>query len=788
MSEVIGKGVIEVSADATKLTAGIDEAKRSLKGLGVAAGEATKSQGASIDRYIKQLGVAAVTTGKTTRELELYKLALRGATAEQLRVADSALKMTEGYERGIKVGNQLKTGFLALGAAAATGLIAAYVAFNQLVKKAGDFQDMAEKTGDTAENIASLAVAAATAGTSMDSIVGAASKLTKGLTGVDDESKAAGAAIAALGLDLTAFKQLAPADQLETVAKALGGFQDGAQKSAVAMALFGKAGAELMPFLKELGQEGGRQVFLTQEQITLADAYADKQAKQRAELGLTAAAIASRMLPAYTALTGALNDAGKEMLGVGKASTDLSENHGVENFAENAINALAFVADAVNGVVTIFARTGEFLGASGAAIVAKVTGDTAGLKTIQDAYNESLDRGSVSFRALYQNRLAAQKQEAEIARGRGIKADEMGSWDTKPVLKFGGAVKPEKKGKDTSGAEAKAQLTFDVDQIRKDSETLLNSFSNAEKIMEARRAAVLINDRDYYAAKLAFLSINSLAQETALQEELARLGKEQLVGKDKIDNQRKIVDAQAKLDKVRENSAANIEVTKIREVAANAKIAQSYVDASNAAQAYIDTVNKQNAREIAGIGKGEEFRTNQAGRNTIEDKQTTQRQGLEGELRRNEIDRTQFDTYLAIVNDTYAKEVQAYDARTAAMKEKQGDWVNGATDAFANYATWQEIQQPFLQAHSPHWKTALHQAFRNPSCTAKASARAWRASHRPLPMNSSRPASRWRRNGLSRKPASPAPRQSARQRAAPSNQPLPLSRCCCGQARPSRTS
>ena len=39
----------------------------------------------------------------------------------------------------------------------------------------------------------------------MEAVVGASAKLTKALTGVDDDSKEAGAAIKALGLDLDRF-------------------------------------------------------------------------------------------------------------------------------------------------------------------------------------------------------------------------------------------------------------------------------------------------------------------------------------------------------------------------------------------------------------------------------------------------------------------------------------------------------------------------------------------------------------------------------------------------------
>jgi len=706
---VIGSGVIEVSADATKLKAGIDDAKRSLKGLGIAAGDATKSQSASIDRYVKQLGVAAVTTGKTTRETELYKLALRGASDAQLKAADSALKLSEGYAKGEAMGQRLRTGLLAFGAIAATGLIAAAAGFDALIKKAGDFQDMAEKTGDTAENIASLAVAAGTAGTAMDTIVSASAKLTKGLTGVDDDSKAAGAAISALGLSLDDFKKLRPADQIETVAKALSGFQDGAQKTAVAMALFGKSGADLLPFLKELGQEGGRQVILTQEQIRLADDYADKQAKQRAELSLYASALATQALPALTAFTGALGDSVKELLSVGKESTGLAGNTGIKTFADSAAISVAELVDgiynasgallALKGSLNVIAADADVVVRGAANAAASVVGpdyiykrNTAALELAIKEREQTLKDANARYERLSQGAGMADKVRARIANRPFDDPRRLGDpgsigQQTGKVLTFDGAAKKDKEGKDTARQEAKAQLAFDLDEIRKSSEAQIATFASAEKIMEARRSATLISDKDYYASKLGFLNLNSQAQEAELQKELARLNQEKLTGKDKIDNLRKIADAQAKLDKVRESSVANIEVLKTQEVAANAKIAQSYVDATKAAQAYIETVNKQNAREIAGVGRGDEFRANQAGRSVIEDKQTAQRQGLEGDLRRNQIDRTQFDTYLAIVNDTYAKEIAAYDARTVAIKEKQADWLNGATEAFANYQT-----------------------------------------------------------------------------------------------------
>ena len=412
---------INVGMNVDGVVSGTEKAKRSLKTLGEAARESGKSVegmgdggGKAADKVEAatrnmigsiQRQTAALEAGdKSSRKYQESLAKMRGVDVSALKpyldqldsvkakqdaAAKSAAQMTAAYEDGQKIGEQLRNGFVAMAAAAAAALAATGLVLDQLIKKAGDFQDLAEKTGDTAQNVASLALAAGTAGISMDAIVGAASKLTKGLSGVDDESKAAGAAIAALGLDLQEFKALGPTDQIEAVAKALDGFEDGAKKSAVAMALFGKSGADMMPFLKELGAEGGRQVILTQEQIELADEYADKQAKLTAELGLHAQAIASQMVPAYNLFVEALIEASKEVLGIDSAISGMTKADDIKNFANESALLLANLADIGYDVAGAFRFVGDNLGAMAAIAVSLAKGDLAGAQAIGRASDEN---------------------------------------------------------------------------------------------------------------------------------------------------------------------------------------------------------------------------------------------------------------------------------------------------------------------------------------------------------------------------------------------------------------
>lgn len=693
------KAQLEIGADVSGVEAGVRKAKKSINELGVAVQDAGSKGAKSIDRYVQSLQVQSATMGKSSREVDLYKLALRGASDAQLKAADSALRMKEGYERGELAAQRLRSAFVTLGAIAATGFIAATVAIDQLIKKAGDFQDLSEKYGDSAENLASLAVAAGTAGVQMDAVGSASGKLTKNLTGVDDESKAAGAAIKALGLDLKNFKELSPASQLETVAKALGQFEDGANKTAVAMALFGKTGADLLPFLKELGVEGGRQAVLTAEQIRLADEYSDRQAKLRAEIALQSQVLATQLIPTLNQFGGLIADLAKDQEHAATASELLKSAMG------GAVVVFQTIAVIASDVGFVFKGVGREIGAIAAQLVALARLDFQGFTAISKAVSEDAERARAELDR-FQARVMAlgQPQTAAAAAGFGTSSTEdRGFTPTRKKLKFDG---PKKKDETDKSAEqiAKAQLAFDLEQIKRASEAVLNTYSNGEKMLESARASGLLGEQDYYAQKVAFLRANAGEQEQALQQELARLQKQKLVGKEKIDNDRAILEVKAKLAKVQADTATNEAVLADQATAAIRRQAAAMLSAKQAAVDYYEEVNRQQQRELAGIGVGNRARSLTAGVNQIEDRYAQQRRDLENELARLQVQqggtltdeqRRQYADRLSIIDDFQSKSLNSYIAYFASLTAQQGNWAAGATEALQNY--YDESQDIFGQ-------------------------------------------------------------------------------------------
>lgn len=681
--QTVGRGVIELVADARKLRAGIEDAKRSIRTLGEGQRDISASASRSIDNYIGKLQQQNATFGRTVRETELFRLALRGASNEQIRAADAALRVAEANKQNAEQIASLRNAFTALGAIIGTSLIAGAVAIDRLVDKAANFQDLAEKMGDTAEAVASLGVAAAAGGTNMDTVAAASARLSKALTGVDDESEAAGAALKALGLNIREIQSLSPTQQIEAIAKAMNEFEDGTQKAAVAQALFGRSGAELLPFFKALAGEVGRQVILSQQQIEAADAYADAQAILKEQISQQAQTIAVELLPVINEFLRALSEVVTQE-GFVTTATDV-----LRGALSGVVIVFQTISVVVSDVAFVFQTVGREIGAFAAKLDALARLDIRGFAVISEAVAEDTARARAELDK-FQKAVMSIGQPNEFSSVRGGSSSTAGQ--QRRQLQFSGAVKKPPKGPTDNSAEreARAQLQFELDQIKRAGDASIAEFARSERILEARRAASLIEDREYYAAKRAFIELNARVQTQALEQEIALLQSQTFTGKnavaEQIENNRKIADAQDRLARARADSVASIEINSIQEAAANERVRQTYLDAAAAADAYVDSIRRRNEAEIAGIGRGEKFRREQDGGLEIEERFLDQRRKLEGELRRGQITKDVFDTYLALAADAYQQEIALYQRRTAALDEAQSNWLNGAREALANYA------------------------------------------------------------------------------------------------------
>ena len=151
--------------------------------------------------------------------------------------------------------SRLKGGLLTIGAAlaGAAGLGALGQAAINTAKLGGELSDLSARTGISARALITLRQAFKDAGLGADSVGSSINKLQRTIVEAASSGGAAADALAGIGLSAQSLASLAPEDQFSQVAAAISAIQSPAERSAAAMQIFGKSGAELLPLFAEGG-------------------------------------------------------------------------------------------------------------------------------------------------------------------------------------------------------------------------------------------------------------------------------------------------------------------------------------------------------------------------------------------------------------------------------------------------------------------------------------------------------------------------------------------------------
>lgn len=683
------KAQIEIKADASGVEAGVVKARRSLADLGATAtktGDQTAAASArasrSVDAYVARLQTQAAIQGRSTREAELYKLGLKGASAAQMAAADSALRLAEGYERGAIIGARLRAVSIGIAAAATAAAAALSTSTVALIRQVGDYQDLAEKIGDTAVNVSSLKTAADVSGTAFETIVSNSVKLTAALAKTDDESKLVGESIRALGLDFKEFKAQAPVEQLQSVARALARFADGKEKTAAAIGIFGKQGAELLGFLKEYAEQGLAAAYVTDAQTKAADDFADASARVKSQLQQFLQVSAVDLVPVLNDMGDLFGEMASREQAASQAATLVNSTVG------GLVNVFQAVTVLGSDVAFVLKGVGTEIGAIAAQIAALGRLDFKGFSAISDAVKEDGARARTELDRL-QARIMAIGQPSATGFASSRPA-ELPKIDISGLSRDKAAKGAASKRRDTQAAEdaknARAQLAFEIDAIKNTRDAIANALSNAERILDAQHAAALVVDQEYLERKRALLEANAAAEVESLTAKKARLQLEKLTGDDAIANTRKIADVESALVKVRADAATAAEVLAIQQVAANKRIADSLVQARAAAQSYLDTIANANARDLSGLGRGARQREIDTRINERGDQFQARRDELSNQLQTGQITAQNYARFLEIEEAAHARAL-ASDAQYWQDKlALQANWSLGAEEALTNYA------------------------------------------------------------------------------------------------------
>jgi len=197
-------------------------------------------------------GVAKLTADDlkrvtSTTDAAIAKLKALGAEvpASLQKLSDEAAKAARASEG---FGDKLKTVNGLLGGLGVGLSVGALVGFGKaLLNDADALTKMRDRTGISIEGLQRLQVAGDDAGNTIDEMSSAINQFQNRLASGD---KSAVGALDKLGVSLEEIQRMAPDQQFMAISEALRNVSDPAQQVALAMDLFGKTGAQVLPTLK----------------------------------------------------------------------------------------------------------------------------------------------------------------------------------------------------------------------------------------------------------------------------------------------------------------------------------------------------------------------------------------------------------------------------------------------------------------------------------------------------------------------------------------------------------
>ncbi len=160
---------------------------------------------------------------------------------------------TADFQAGIKTAMQgvdkLVNALPKIGLAAAAAGAGLAVLIKKGIDELDKLDEVSQKIGVTVESLSSLGKVAKIEGMSIDELAGSLVKLTRTISEANTGSEAAAQTFKSMGLDPSTFKN--SEDALLQISDKFSQYRDGLNKTALAVELFGKAGAGMIPFLNQ---------------------------------------------------------------------------------------------------------------------------------------------------------------------------------------------------------------------------------------------------------------------------------------------------------------------------------------------------------------------------------------------------------------------------------------------------------------------------------------------------------------------------------------------------------
>jgi hypothetical protein len=292
-----------------------------------------------------------------------------------------------------------------MGAAIGVAFVAAAAASVYLVKASIDAMDemskLAQQTGTTVESLSALSFAADLSGVSNEDLGSALVKLTRNMSDAANGTGIAVEGFKALGISVTnADGSLKGSDAVLTeIAQKFASFKDGAEKTALAVNVFGKSGAQLIPLLNS-GADGLQAMKEEAAQLgIILDTTTSKAAEQfNDNLTRIGAAIKGLANTAAKDLLPTLNDLSDQFVELAKSQAFVETTTAIVKASIGGlINIFQVITVLASDVAFVLNSVGKSIGGVAAGYAALARLDIKGFNAISNAIKEDSDLARIEL-------------------------------------------------------------------------------------------------------------------------------------------------------------------------------------------------------------------------------------------------------------------------------------------------------------------------------------------------------------------------------------------------------
>lgn len=339
-----------------------------------------------------------------------YTQGLDRSSQEALKFAQNSQKSFNQAEQSAKefFGN-IATG--AVGAVTSIiGIDAAITRTKQNIDVLASLDDAAQKTGSSVEDLSRIQKTAKNFGDDFAAIEQSITRLSKGLGSFDDEGNQAMRALDAIGVSArdSNGELRASADIYIDVARSLQQYKDGAEKTAVANALFGKSGAEMLPVMNNLARGIDDVTASSAGSAQQADEFNDSLARSSAAVDNIFGQLAVDLLPTLLNISQAIGISSQSMGSFGSVSAAVG-------------GVLKSLVIAGRATIDVFKDVGREIGGRVAQLVAIASGDFKGAGLIGQEITKDFVQSRVEFDKFVDTVMNGDQKLAAVASDGGMR-------------------------------------------------------------------------------------------------------------------------------------------------------------------------------------------------------------------------------------------------------------------------------------------------------------------------------------------------------------------------------